>query len=195
MHCSRCCRGMSAVHASFRMLSLDSPLSCSPLPPTISPHPCFPTLPCPAPLHQHPVSPAEAKIAALDAKLSPARTAFSDARTKLNELESELSDIDKKLVGSYGEDDVFVALVDRCFEAKVRQPACCGGLLLLGRRGLLRWVLGAGCWVRCSGFELRGESFQAPAPAHKPSASPKPAPTDSCLHVPPVPLQSCTAAG
>jgi hypothetical protein len=80
-----------------------------------------PSSPTPAPRHQSaPVCPAEAKIAALDAKLSPARAAFSDARTKLSELESEQADLDKKLVGSYGEDDVFVALVDRCFEAKVR---------------------------------------------------------------------------
>lgn len=61
----------------------------------------------------------DSEISALETKLSPARTKASDARSTLNELEREQRNLQQKLDGSYGESDVFVALVDRCFEAKV----------------------------------------------------------------------------
>lgn len=63
---------------------------------------------------------ADAEISALKTRLDPARTKANEARQKLNDLEQEQRKLQAKLDGSYGEGDAFVALVDRCFDAKVR---------------------------------------------------------------------------
>lgn len=83
------------------------------------PDPPYPSIPCP--LHPPPTrhEHADAKLAALEKKLAPVRTRASDVRSSVQGLESEAADLAKKLGGSYGAGDVFVALVDRCFEAKV----------------------------------------------------------------------------
>lgn len=54
---------------------------------------------------------------------------------QVRELERESGDLTSKLGAAYGEADVFVALVDKCFEAKVREGAeavlCCAALAAL----------------------------------------------------------------
>lgn len=62
---------------------------------------------------------AEAQLQALSKRLDPVRTKANEARQKLSELEKEQKGLEGKLGGSYGEADAYVALVDRCFEAKV----------------------------------------------------------------------------